>query len=48
VLLTFEDYQKLAGPRGSIVDSLGRPAGVEDATLEIPALRDPARSADLP
>lgn len=47
VLLSFEDYQRLAGPKGSIVDSLGQPAGVEDIELEIPPLRDPARTADL-
>jgi hypothetical protein len=38
---------RLAGEGGSIVDLLGMPAGVEDAELEIPPLRDPARSADL-
>ena len=47
VLLTFEQYQRLAGPKGSIIDSLGQPAGVEDADLDLPLLRDPARSADL-
>jgi prevent-host-death family protein len=47
VLLTFEDYQQLAGSQGSIIDRLGQPAGVEDVELEIPPLRDPARPADL-
>jgi len=47
VLLTFEEYQRLAGSKGSIVDLLGLPSGVEDAELEITPLRDPARSADL-
>lgn len=47
VLLTFEDYEQLAATRGSIIDSLGLPAGVEDVELEIPPLRDPARPADL-
>ena len=47
VLLTFEDYQQLAGSKGSIIDRLGQPAGVEDVELEIPPLRDPARPADL-
>lgn len=47
VLLTFEEYQRLAGSKGSIVERLGLPAGVEDVELEIPPLRDPARPADL-
>lgn len=47
VLLTFEDYQRLAGPKGSIIDALGQPPGVEDAELDIPPLRDVARPADL-
>ena len=41
VLLTFEDYEQLAASRGSIIDSLGLPAGVENVELEIPPLRDP-------
>lgn len=41
VLLTYEDYEKLAGARG-IVDLLGEPDGVEDIELILP------RSADLP
>jgi hypothetical protein len=45
--LTFEAYQRLAGPTGNIVDALGLPAGVEDVELEVPPLRDPARPADL-
>ena len=47
VLLTFEDYQKLAGLGDSIIEMLGQPAGVEDVELDITPLRDPARSADL-
>lgn len=47
VLLTFDDYQRLVGREGSIVDLLGSPPGVEDAELEISPLRDPARPADL-
>lgn len=47
VLLTFEEYQRLAGSKGSIVDLLGLPPGVEDTELEIPPLGDPARPADL-
>lgn len=47
VLLTFEDYLRLTGKGGSIIDLLGSPPGVEDVDLEIPPLRDPARPADL-
>lgn len=47
VLLTFEDYQKLAEERGGIIDMLGLPTGVEDVELEFPPLRDLARPADL-
>ena len=47
VLLTFEDYQQLAETSGSIIDLLGLPAGVEDAELDVPRLRDPARPADF-
>lgn len=46
VLLTFEDYQRLTG-RGSIVDLLGLPAGVEDTELETPRPRDLAQPANL-
>lgn len=47
VLLTFEEYQRLAGSKVSIVERLGLPPGIEDVELEIPPLRDPARPADL-
>ena len=47
VLLTFDAYQRLAGPKGNIIDSLGLPEGVEDVDLEIPTRREPARPADL-
>jgi prevent-host-death family protein len=47
VLLTFEEYQRLAGSKGSIVERLGLPPGIEDVELEIPPLRDPAHPADL-
>ena len=47
VLLTFEEYQQLAGARGSIIERLGLPPGIEEVELEIPPLRDPARPADL-
>ena len=47
VLLSFEAYQQLVGSKGSIIEALGQPPGVEDVELEIPPLRDPARPADL-
>jgi prevent-host-death family protein len=47
VLLSYEEYQQLAGSKGSIIEALGQPAGVEDVELEIPPLRDPARPADF-
>lgn len=47
VLLTFEDYQRLTGGRGGIIDLLGLPPGIEDTELETPLPRDRARPADL-
>jgi prevent-host-death family protein len=47
VLLTFEDYQKLTGGQGNIVDMLGLPPGIEDVELEIPPMREVGRPADL-
>lgn len=47
VLLTFRDYQRLTLDTGSVIDILGLPPGVEDVELEIPAMRDLARPADL-
>lgn len=44
VLLTIEDYQRLAGGGATIVDLLVMDEEVE---LEIPPRRDPARPADL-
>jgi len=47
VLMTIEDYERLVGAQGSIVDTLGEPPGVEDAELEIPRARDLALPASL-
>jgi prevent-host-death family protein len=47
VLLSIEEYQRLTGGQGSIIDRLGLPPGVEDVELEIPRLRDLARPADF-
>lgn len=47
VLLSIEDYLRLAGVAVDIVEQLGLPAGVEDVELEIPPMRDPAEPAAL-
>jgi hypothetical protein len=47
VLLTFEDYQRLAGAQGTIVDLIGLPPDEADIELEIALPRDLARPADL-
>jgi prevent-host-death family protein len=47
VLLSIEDYLRLAGVAVNIVNELGLPAGVEDVELEIPAMRDPSKPAAL-
>ena len=46
VLLSFADYQRLAGNQPTIIDLLGEPKGVEDIEFEAPAsdeLPEPAR-----
>lgn len=47
VLLTFEEYNRLASRGLSLIDLLGVPAGVEDVELEVPIFRDPAKPADF-
>ena len=47
VLLSIEEYQRLTGGQGNLIDQLGLPAGVEDVELEIPPPRDRARAADF-
>lgn len=47
VLLTFEQYQKLAGAQTDLIETLGSPPGVEDVELEIPTRKEVARPADL-
>jgi prevent-host-death family protein len=47
VLMTFDDYRRLAGHQPSIVDLLGLPVGVGDVEFDIPALREPAEPARL-
>jgi prevent-host-death family protein len=46
VLLTFAEYKKITGEHTKIADLLAMP-GIEDSELEIPSLRDLARSADF-
>jgi prevent-host-death family protein len=46
VLLTFEDYQRLAGPKGGILELLGQPLG-SDLELDLPDFPDRPRPVDL-
>ena len=47
VLLTFEEYNRLASRGLNVIDLLGVPAGIEEIELGIPTLSDLARPADL-
>ncbi len=47
VLLSIEEYQRLTGGQGSIIDRLGSPPGIEDVELEIPINSGLARAADF-
>ncbi|MFE0756406.1 type II toxin-antitoxin system Phd/YefM family antitoxin [Inquilinus sp. NPDC058860] len=47
VLLTIEEYRRLAGDQGDWIASLGLPPGVEDVEFEPPRLDDLARPADF-
>ena len=47
VLLSIEEYRRLTGGQGNIIDQLGMPPGVEDVELELPPRRDLARPADF-
>lgn len=47
VLLTFEEYNRLASRGLTVIDLLGVPAGIEDVDLDMPDLGDPAGAADL-
>ena len=46
VLLTFDDYRKIAGSRGNIADLLAMPA-IDDVDLAIPRSAENARAAEL-
>lgn len=47
MLLTFADYQRLAGNLASIIDLLAEPTGVEDVEFRPPTAPDIARPADF-
>jgi prevent-host-death family protein len=47
VLMTIETYQKLTAGKGSIIEALGGPPGVEDVELPLPRSRDLALPANL-
>jgi prevent-host-death family protein len=47
VLLSIQEYRRLTGGHGSIIDCLGLPPGVEDVDFEVPRLKDLARAADF-
>jgi prevent-host-death family protein len=44
VLLTIEDYRRLAGPPSSVIDLLAAP-GAEDVAFEPPRIEAPYRAA---
>ena len=46
VLLTYDEYKRIAGARTKIADLLAMP-GIENAELDIPKLRDLAQPADF-
>jgi prevent-host-death family protein len=46
VLLSFEEYQRIAGGRQKIADLLAMP-GIADVELEIPRFGDLAQAADF-
>ena len=47
VLMTIEDYQRLVGGTGSIIDMLAAPAGSEDVEFDPPRAVIDVRPADL-
>lgn len=47
VLLNIREYQRLVGRQGSLIDSLGQPAGVEDIEVAFPRSPELARPAPL-
>lgn len=47
VLLTFDDYDRLASRGLNVIDLLGAPTGIEDTEFEAAILREPAKPANL-
>lgn len=47
VLMTIEDYQRLVGGTGSIIDMLAGPEGSEDVEFDPPRAEIDVRPADL-
>ena len=47
VLLTFSDYERLAGNRASIIDQLADPPGVEDTEFHPPTSPEAAQPAQF-
>lgn len=47
VLLSIDEYQRITGRQGSIIDSLGLPPGIEGIEVEFPRSRDLPRPADF-
>jgi prevent-host-death family protein len=47
VLMTFEDYQKLAAQQPSIADLLSLPRGIEDIEFDLPRDRSTAEPAQF-
>lgn len=47
VLVSIEEYQRLAGTSATIVELLADPAGVEDLDLETPAAEEIAEPASI-
>jgi PHD/YefM family antitoxin component YafN of YafNO toxin-antitoxin module len=45
VLLTFADYESLAGNQATMIDMLSEPAGVEHTHIDTPASREVAAPA---
>lgn len=47
VLLTFEDYERLARNRATMIDLLSAPPGVEDIHFDVRVSRVPAEPAPI-
>jgi hypothetical protein len=47
VLLTFDDYQRLAANQPSIIELLAQPPGIEDIDFDTPTSTDTAEPAEF-